>query len=113
MPLPGGNIPAVRIAAVRPAAGRLDVFAVGANTHLWHWKKIGAGPWQIEDLGGNLPAEGVAAVSWGTNRIDVFAASRNPGNPLWHWWSDGGGFASESLGGTLVAGSVSAVPFIA
>jgi FAD/FMN-containing dehydrogenase len=51
----------------------------------------------------------VSAVSWGRNRIDVFAASREPGNPLQHWWSDGGGFALESLGGSLVQGTVSAV----
>jgi hypothetical protein len=109
-PLPGGaNLPAEPIAAVSPAPGRLDVFAAGAGNHLWHWSKVGAGVWGLEDLGGNLPAGGVSAVSWGTNRIDVFAASRNAGNPLWHWWSNGGGFANESLGGSLAPGAVSAV----
>ena len=34
----------------------------------------------------------MSAVSWGPDRIDVFAASRAPGNPLEHWWSDGGAF---------------------
>ena len=107
--LPGGGLPAERIAAVSAAPGRLDVFAPGAGNHLWHWAKVGAAPWSVSDLGGNLPAEGVSAVSWGPNRIDVFAASHEPGNPLQHWWWDGGGFALESLGGSLAAGTVSAV----
>jgi hypothetical protein len=70
----GANVPAVRIAAVSPAPGRLDVFAVGRvgrDTHLWHWWRIGGAAWGSEDLGGNLPALGVSAVSWGPNRIDV------------------------------------------
>jgi hypothetical protein len=109
--LPGGaNIPAERLAAVSAAPGRLDVFAPGAGNHLWRWSKVDTGPWLLEDLGGDLPAEGVSAVSWGPNRIDVFAASRAPGNPLQHWWSDGGGFAGpETLGGSLGDGTVSAV----
>ena len=110
----GATIPAERIAAVSAAPGRLDVFAVGTDTHLWHWSKVGPAPWGLEDLGGDLPAEGVSAVSWGPNRIDVFAASRAPGNPLQHWWSDGGGFSgpesfADPLGGGLAAGTVSAV----
>ncbi|HSC90642.1 MAG TPA: FG-GAP-like repeat-containing protein [Gaiellaceae bacterium] len=110
-PLPvGANIPAERIAALA-APGRLDVFAPGAGNHLWHWLKVGALAWRAPvDLGGNLPTEGVSAVSWGPNRIDVFAASRDPGNPLQHWWSDGGGFSGpETLGGSLASGTVSAV----
>jgi len=111
--LPSGaaNLPAERIAAMSPGSGRLDVFAVGSNTHLWHWSKIGADPWgEPQDLGGNMPAEGVSAVSWGPGRIDVFAASKAAGNPLLHWWSEGGAFAGpENLGGNLATGTVSAV----
>ena len=94
-PLPvGANIPAERLAAVSPAPGRLDVFAPGAGNHLWHWMKVGALPWRAPvDRGGNLPVEGVSAVSWGPNRVDVFAASGDPGSPLQHWWSSGGGFS--------------------
>jgi pimeloyl-ACP methyl ester carboxylesterase len=94
--------------------GLLDVFAAGPSNHLWHWRKVGAEPWSVaEDLGGDLPAEGVSAVSWGPNRIDVFAASRapgNPGNPVQHWASVGGGFVRDHLPALgLAAGTVSAV----
>ena len=117
-PLGGGGLPAGRIAAASPAPGRLDVFAAGAGNHLWHWAKVGAAPWApAEDLGGNLPAEGVSAVSWGPNRLDVFGASRAPGNPVQHWWWDGGRFAMEELPGLypnladhgVAPGTVSAV----
>jgi hypothetical protein len=108
--LGGGGIPNVRVAAVSPAPGGLDVFAAGAGNHLWHWKKAGSGSWSVEDLGGNLPAEGVSAVSWGLNRIDVFAASGNPGNPVQHWYSNGGAFGSDLLqGASFAVGAVSAV----
>ena len=116
--LPGGGLPAERIAVASPAPGRLDVFAAGAGNHLWHWRKVGAAPWgPAEDLGGNLPAEGVSAVSWGPNRLDVFGASRAPGNPVQHWWWDGGGFAMDELPGLyprladngVAPGTVSAV----
>ena len=111
LPLAGANLPAERIAAVSAGPGLLQVFAAGPSNHLWHWRKVGTGPWSVaEDLGGDLPAEGVSAVSWGPNRTDVFAASRAPGNPLQHWWSEGAGFAGpENLGGNLAAGTVSAV----
>jgi hypothetical protein len=106
----GANLPPVRLAAVSPAPGRLDVFGVGGDRRLWHWSKAGTGKWSLKPLGGNLPALGVSAVSWGPNRIDVFAASREPGNPVQHWWSDGGTFAGpETLGSNFAAGSVSAV----
>ena len=116
--LGGGGLPAERIAAASPAPGRLDVFAAGAGNHLWHWAKVGAAPWgPAEDLGGNLPAEGVSAVSWGPNRLDVFGASRAPGNPVQHWWWDGGRFAMDELPGLyprladngVAPGTVSAV----
>ena len=118
IPLAGGGLSAGRIAVASPAPGRLDVFAAGALNHLWHWRKVGAAPWgPAEDLGGNLPAEGVSAVSWGPNRLDVFGASRAPGNPVQHWWWDGGGFAMDELPGLyphladngVAPGTVSAV----
>jgi hypothetical protein len=118
VPLGGNaNLPPERIAAVSPAPGRLDVFAAGAGNHLWHWRKIGNGPWTSEDLGGNLAAAAVSAVSWGPNRVDVFAASADPGFPVQHWWSTGGGFASDRLAAPpddlrdngVAAGTVTAV----
>ncbi len=121
LPLLPGNqgIHPVRVAAVSPRPERLDVFAASAENHLLHWwvenSEAPAPIWHVEDCGGNLPAEGVSAVSWGPNRIDVFAASKGSGqgpdgNPLQHWSWDGnqrGG--PETLGGNLVAGTVSAV----
>ncbi|MBA3800357.1 MAG: hypothetical protein H0X18_14935, partial [Geodermatophilaceae bacterium] len=101
LPLGGGNLPGEPIAAVSPAPGRLDVFAIGADHHLWHWRKDPApwpGGWRAaEDLSGNLPNGPVSAVSWGPDRIDVFAASANAGNPVQHWWSDGAGFSMDQL----------------
>ena len=122
LPLSGGGIPAERIAAVASAPGQLDVFAVAVDHHLRHWRKVGNGPWgPAEDLGGNLPAGAVSAVSWGPNRVDVFAASANPGFPVQHWFSSGGGFASDQLAAPpddlrdngVAAGTVSAVSYAA
>ena len=108
LPTTGSGIPLARIAAVSPRPGRFDVFSAGSGNQLWHW--WWAGQWLFEQLGGTLPSEGVSAVSWGPDRIDVFAASGAPGNPLLHWWSDGGQFSGpENLGGNLAPGTVSAV----
>ena len=39
----------------------LDVFAVGASNHLWHWWTTTVPPtWNVQDLGGSLPAEAVS-----------------------------------------------------
>ena len=84
--------------------GRLDVFAAGAGNHLWHWSKVGNGGGSSRTSAGTCPHDGVSAVSWGPNRIDVFAASRDPGNPLQHWWSNGGAFAGpEASAAALLA----------
>ncbi|MCL4251974.1 MAG: FAD-binding protein [Anaerolineae bacterium] len=112
--IPGRNgVPNQRIAAVSAAPGRLDVFAVGSDAHLWHCLKESNKPWVLKVRGGNLPSEGVSAVSWGLNRIDVFAASREPGNPLQHWWANGDRFEGPEtqpfMGANLASGTVSAV----
>jgi hypothetical protein len=112
--LPGRNgVPNQRIAAIAAAPGRLDVFAVGSNGRLWHWSKAGLLPWVFQDRGGNLYANGVSAVSWGPNRLDVFAASREPGNPLQHWWANGDRFEGPETepfkAGNVAPGTVSAV----
>jgi hypothetical protein len=121
VPLAGGGLPAEPIVAVSPTPGQLDVFAAGALNHLWHWRKVGAGAWSAaRDLGGNLPRGAVSAVSWGPNRVDVFAASGNPGHPVQHWWSTGGGpFGMDELPQPppeladhgVVAGTVAAVSY--
>jgi hypothetical protein len=110
---PGGgpNLPPEGIAAVSIGIGRLHVFAVGEDKHLWHWRKDGpAAEWVVpQDLGGDLPSVGVSAVSWGPNRIDVFAASRAPGFPLQHWAGDGTTWGFDEIGGNFAQGAVSAV----
>ena len=81
------------------APNRLDVFAVGTDSALWHrwWDGSSWGGW--ESLGGVLesPPE---VVSWNTNRLDIFVVGTD--HALWHRWWDGfswGGW--ESLGGIL------------
>jgi hypothetical protein len=81
------------------APGRLDVFARGTDSALWHkWYDNGWSSW--ESLGGVLTS-GPAAVSWGPGRIDVFAAGTD--TALWHIWYDNGWSSWESLGGVLTS----------
>jgi len=80
---------------------RLDIFAVGTDSALWHrwWDGASWGGW--ESLGGVLtsPPE---VVSWGTNRLDVFALGTD--HALWHRWWDGTAWGGwESLGGVLTS----------
>jgi Metallo-peptidase family M12B Reprolysin-like/Repeat of unknown function (DUF346) len=82
------------------ASGRLDIFARGTDSALWHkWFQNGWSGW--ESLGGTLTSE-PAAVSWGNGRIDVFA--RGTDSALWHKWFQNGWSGWESLGGTLTSG---------
>ncbi len=77
------------------ATGRLDVFARGLDTALWHkWYNNGWSGW--ESLGGGLTS-GPGAVSWSNGRIDVFAVGRD--SALWHKWYDNGWSGWENLGG--------------
>ena len=50
---------------------RIDVFALGTDSAMWHrsFNGVSWGPW--ESLGGGLKS-GPGAVSWGPDRIDVF-----------------------------------------
>ena len=67
------------------AEGRLDVFARGGDSALWHiWFDGGWSDW--ESPGGFLTSD-PTAVSWSNGRIDVFA--RGGDNALWHKWFDG------------------------
>jgi hypothetical protein len=88
------------------APNRLDVFAVGTDSALYHrwWDGSAWGGW--EGLGGTLvsPPE---VVSWGTNRLDIFAVGTD--HALYHRWWDGTAWGGwESLGG-LLASTVTAV----
>jgi hypothetical protein len=104
---------------------RLDCFARGIDTHMWHkwWDGAAWSPW--EDLGGppaplvntmrSARAGGVvgafgeaqlasapAAVSWGQNRIDTFG--RGMDRHLWHkWWNGSAWSGWEDLGGSLAS----------
>jgi hypothetical protein len=80
-------------------ANRLDIFARGADSALWHrWWDNGWGDW--ERIGGLLTSR-PAAVSWGRNRIDIFA--RGADSALWHTWWDNGWGTWESLGGVITS----------
>jgi hypothetical protein len=75
-------------------AGRVDVFAQGGDSALWHrWYENGWHGW--ESLGGQLTG-GPSATSWGPGRIDVFV--RGNDDNLWHSWYDGRWFSFENLG---------------
>jgi len=77
---------------------RLDVFARGTDSTLWHrwWDGSSWSGW--ESLGGVLSSS-PSAVSWGYNRIDVFAMDKD--NAIVHKWWDGTSWSGwESLGGT-------------
>jgi len=81
------------------SSGRLDVFARGTDSALWHrWYDGGWSGW--ESLGGILTSA-PAAVSWSSGRIDVFA--RGGDSALWHKWYDGGWSGWESLGGFITS----------
>jgi hypothetical protein len=88
-------------AATSWGAGRLDVFARGADNTLVH-KWYSGGAWSgWESLGGALTSE-PGLVAWGSNRLDVFV--RGTDNALWHRWYAGGWSGWEPLGGALAAG---------
>jgi hypothetical protein len=81
------------------AAGRLDVFARGTDSALWHlWYDNGWSDW--ESLGGTMTSS-PGAVSWDQGRVDVFA--RGTDSALWHRWYDNGWSDWESLGGVLTS----------
>ncbi|TMC08097.1 MAG: hypothetical protein E6J41_14570 [Chloroflexi bacterium] len=83
------------------AQNRLDVFAQGLDSALWHdsWNGSSWSGWQ--SLGGTITSA-PAAVSWGPNRIDVFA--RGIDGALWHLpFSGGTWFGWQSLGGSITS----------
>jgi hypothetical protein len=87
--------------AVAWGPNRLDIFANGTDSALWHrwWNGASWGGW--ESLGGILTSP-PCAVSWGPNRLDVFALGTDCA--LWHRWWDGASWGGwESLGGVLTS----------
>ncbi|MDT0344532.1 hypothetical protein [Streptomyces litchfieldiae] len=85
--------------------GRLDVFARGADSGLWHqWHDNGWSGWQ--PLGGVLSSAPAAATS-GPGRLHVFARGADSG--LWHQGFDGTAWSGwESLGGALTSAPAAA-----
>lgn len=83
------------------APDRLDIFAEGTDSALWHrwWDGANWGGW--ESLGGVLMSP-PSVVSWGPDRLDVFALGTD--SALWHRWWDGANWGGwESLGGVLTS----------
>lgn len=84
--------------AVSWAPNRIDAFAMGTDSALYHrwWDGSSWGGW--ESLGGVVTSE-PAAVSWAPNRLDVFAVGTD--GAMNHRWWDGSNWGGwESLGGT-------------
>jgi hypothetical protein len=82
---------------------RLDVFARGADGHLWwkHWNGAAWTSWQVVP-GGEIVASDPAAVSWGPNQIDLVAQGSD--NALWHAaWSGTTWSPWERIGGYLTS----------
>ena len=80
---------------------RLDIFARGTDSALWHrcWNGSAWVGW--ESLGGIITSS-PEVVSWGTNRLDIFALGTD--HALWHrWWNGSAWGGWESLGGTLTS----------
>jgi hypothetical protein len=79
------------------SAGRIDVFARGADGGLWHkWYAAGWSGW--ENLGGAMIGA-PAVASWGPGRLDVFVEGGDLA--LEHLWYTTGWFGWERLGGVL------------
>lgn len=84
---------------------RLDVFAIGTNSQLYH--KQWDGEWsKWISLGGTCIYK-PAAVSWGENRLDVFAIGID--KQVYRKWWDGSKWNGwENLGGTCIHGIAAA-----
>ena len=90
------------------AANRLDVFAVGTNSALYHkwWNGSAWGPslTGYEAMGGVIQGS-PEIVSWGANRLDAFVVGTN--SALYHKWWNGSAWGPsltgyENMGGTIL-----------
>jgi hypothetical protein len=82
------------------SANRIDCFARGTDSAMYHkwWNGSAWGGW--EDLGGKI-LEAPNCVSWAANRIDCFA--RGTDTAMYHKWWDGSAWGGwEDLGGALL-----------
>lgn len=85
---------------------RLDVFAIGTDSRLYHkqWDRTQWGIWQ--SLGGTCIHQ-PAAVCWGADRLDVFAIGVD--QQIYHkWWNGSTWEGWENLGGTCIYGVAAA-----
>jgi hypothetical protein len=78
---------------------RLDVFASGVESALWH--KYWSGGWSAWELLGGSLGSGPGAVSWGPNRVDVVAQATDHSMQHWYW---NGSWKHDSLGGSNFVG---------
>lgn len=93
-------------AAASWAAGRIDAFARGTDSALWHRAWNGTA-WQAWESLGGLLGSSPAAVSGTANRVDIFI--RGVDGALWHrWWNGTAWQPWESLGGITTAGPAAA-----
>lgn len=85
-----------RPAVVSRAHGRVDVFNVDNDAHLWLVSYDGSSWSEWTELGDGTNGD-VAATTWGEDRVDVFAKYGDTTNaPLRHkYWTAESGWASE------------------
>lgn len=92
------------------ADGRLEVFATGTDSALWHnWQTSPGGSWSgWNSLGGGVLGSPTATIN-ADGRLDVFVLSVS--NNVWHIYqtSPGGGWS----GWILIGGSISTPPTVA
>src|SRR5882724_2016626 len=85
--------------AQRNGARRIDTFAIGSDSAIWH-KWFDNGVWSDWESLGGLFLNPPAVTSWDTGRLDIFV--RGTDKALWHKWFDNGVWSNwESLGGVL------------
>ena len=88
------------------ADGRIEVFALGIDSRIWHlWQTAPSNGWSAwASLGGPSMQGRPAAITNPDGRIEVFA--RGTDNALWHVWQNGpdaGWSAWASLGGAFAS----------
>jgi hypothetical protein len=82
--------------AVAWSSNRLDIFARGVDSVLYHnYGSNNDKPLAGWELLGGLIQGSPTVVSWGTNRIDIFA--RGTDNRIYHKWWDGKGWKPSQL----------------
>jgi Repeat of unknown function (DUF346) len=102
----GGSL-ATPPAAVSWGTNRMDIFAVGPDTTLWHrwWDGQIWNDW--ESLGGAL-ASAPSAVSWAPERLDVFAQALT-GEVVQFTFSDESWTGPTAIGGTNITSAPTAI----